>query len=64
MLKIQNGTKNHPDHFLFKINKKINRQTDKFKIELTVSKIIRKSLGPVAWGRTMATMENGRERTK
>lgn len=31
---------------------------------VTVSKIIKKSLGPAAWGRMIATMENGRDRTK
>jgi hypothetical protein len=29
-----------------------------------VSKMSRSSLGPAAWGRTMDTMEKGRERTR
>lgn len=32
--------------------------------ELTVSKISRKSLGPTAYGRTIVTMEKGREKTR
>jgi len=32
--------------------------------ELTVSKIMRKSLGPTAWGRIIATTEKGRDSTR
>jgi len=42
----------------------IKRKKNDIIREPTVSRIMRKSLGPAAWGRIIVTIEKGRDRTR